>query len=160
MTNTVHYHLGDFPPDDIDWARLVPLIGDARTALLNYRHALSSAARALDEERPLSQHLLQEAHALLMQGVRGRDKDPGAFRNSQPAPGRRDWREPVEWRHEVLALLDSAENGLSRRDILLRLSPAVSERQVRRALEYLRDRGLVVSSGRGRSARWKPKTDG
>ncbi len=74
---------------------------------------------------------------------------------------RNDQREPVKWRHEVLALLDSAEDGLSRREILSRLSPAVSERQVRRVLEYLRDRGLAVSSGRGRTARWKSKkTDG
>jgi Fic family protein len=35
------------------------------------------------EERPLSQHLLREAHSLLMNGVRGRDKNPGAFRDEQ-----------------------------------------------------------------------------
>lgn len=145
MTGPVRYHLGQFPPDHIDWARLVPLIGQANAALArydglvaaipnatvllsplttqeavlsskiegtnvtmgevleieagadgdvdqpkrddaeeirNYRHALGFAARAL-EDRPLSQHLLREAHALLMQGVRGRDKNPGAFRDEQ-----------------------------------------------------------------------------
>ena len=146
MTGPVHYHLGQFPPQNIDWARLVPLIGDARAALArydglvaampnaavllsplttqeavlsskiegtnvtmgevleieargggadvsqpkrddaeeirNYRIALSFAAKAL-KDRPLSQHLLREAHALLMNGVRGRDKDPGTFRNDQ-----------------------------------------------------------------------------
>ena len=35
------------------------------------------------QERPLSPHLLREAHALLLQGVRGRDKNPGAFRDEQ-----------------------------------------------------------------------------
>jgi Fic family protein len=48
----------------------------------NYRIALSFAANAVTE-RPLTPHLLREAHALLMDGVRGRDKDPGAFRNEQ-----------------------------------------------------------------------------
>lgn len=146
MSGPVRYHLGGFPPDNIEWPRLVPLIGDARAALArydglvaampnasvllsplttqeavlsskiegtnvtigevleieaggdgegvtqpkrddaeeirNYRAALSFAARSL-EERPLSQHLLREAHALLMSGVRGRDKNPGAFRDEQ-----------------------------------------------------------------------------
>jgi Fic family protein len=146
MTGPVHYHLDGFPPTNIDWAQLVPLIGQANAALArydglvaaipnanvllsplttqeavlsskiegtnvtmgevleieaggdgedvtqpklddaeeirNYRHALSFAAHALDE-RPLSQHLLREAHSLLMQGVRGRDKNPGAFRDEQ-----------------------------------------------------------------------------
>jgi Fic family protein len=146
MTEPVRYHLGRFPPDNIEWPRLVRLIGDARAALArydglvaaipnanvllsplttqeavlsskiegttvtmgevleieaggdgedvtqpkrddaeeirNYRTALSFAANAL-ENRPLSQHLLREAHALLMRGVRGRDQNPGAFRDEQ-----------------------------------------------------------------------------
>ncbi len=141
----VHYHLEKFPPRDIDWARLVPLIGQANAALArydgllraipnaavllsplttqeavlssriegtnvtmgevleieagadrhvsqpkredaeeiwNYRNALNFAAKAV-AETPLSAHILRQAHALLMQGVRGRDKDPGSFRNEQ-----------------------------------------------------------------------------
>lgn len=145
MTTPVLYHLGQFPPTGIDWARLVPLIGKANAALArydglvaaipnasillsplttqeavlsskiegtnvtmgevleieagadgevtqpkrddaeeirNYRTALSFAAKAV-VDRPLTPHLLREVHALLMTGVRGRDKDPGAFRNEQ-----------------------------------------------------------------------------
>lgn len=145
MSGPVHYHLGAFPPSDIDWPRLVPLIGRANGALArydglvasmpnaavllsplttqeavlsskiegtvvtmgevlqieagagkalaqpkqddaeeirNYRSALRVAAKALDD-RPFSQALLKEAHALLMHGVRGRDKTPGAFRAEQ-----------------------------------------------------------------------------
>lgn len=48
----------------------------------NYRIALSTAARELTE-RPLSQHLLRQAHSLLMQGVRGEDKEPGSYRTDQ-----------------------------------------------------------------------------
>lgn len=145
MPAPVLYHLGGFPPTEIDWASLVSLVGQANAALArydglvaavpnaavllsplttqeavlssriegtnvtmgevleieaggggdieqpkrddveeirNYRIALSVAAKAV-EERPLTPHLLREAHALLMDGVRGRNKDPGAFRNEQ-----------------------------------------------------------------------------
>ena len=55
----------------------------------------------------------------------------------------------------ILTLLDDADQGLARRAIRTRLGPGVSERQVRRALEELKTRGLVLSPGRGRSGRWK-----
>jgi len=55
---------------------------DDAEEILNYRAALSFAAKAL-QDRPLSQHLLREAHALLMRGVRGQDKSAGTFRSEQ-----------------------------------------------------------------------------
>ena len=55
----------------------------------------------------------------------------------------------------VLALLDRADQGLGRREIHARLGPGVSERQVRRALEELRDKDLVVSTNRGPLTRWR-----
>jgi len=55
---------------------------DDAEEIRNYRIALGFTAKAV-AERPLSSHLLREAHALLMDGVRGRDKDPGAFRSEQ-----------------------------------------------------------------------------
>ena len=58
-------------------------------------------------------------------------------------------------REMILALLDGAEVGLTRREIHARLGPGVSERQVRRALEELRDWGLVVSTNRGPLTRWR-----
>ena len=61
---------------------------------------------------------------------------------------------PEERREVVLALLDSAENGLTRREVHARLGPGVSERQVRRTLEELKDRGLVTSTNRGSLTRW------
>jgi Fic family protein len=146
VTDPVRYRLDGFPPRNIDWPRLVPLIGTGNAALArydglvaaipnaavllsplttqeavlsskiegtnvtmgevleieagaddaglsqpklddaeeirNYRTALQATARAV-EERPLTPHLLRAAHALLMDGVRGRDKDPGAFRTEQ-----------------------------------------------------------------------------
>ena len=142
----VHYQLDAFPPRDLDWRRLAPLVGRANAAVgnynglikalpnpevllsplvtneavlssriegtavtltealaieadpgasgiteeqrndaeevLNYRRALWHAASVIPE-RPLSQHVLRELHQLLMQGVRGHAKRPGAFRERQ-----------------------------------------------------------------------------
>lgn len=50
--------------------------------VLNYRIALNFCAKEL-EEKALSLHLQRQAHALLMQGVRGKDKSPGSFRSDQ-----------------------------------------------------------------------------
>lgn len=48
----------------------------------NYITALSSSIAQLDS-LPLSSRLLRDSHALLMQGVRGEQKQPGEFRTSQ-----------------------------------------------------------------------------
>ncbi len=83
------------------------------------------------------------------------------FRHGQFVPQRRSrGASPSERREEVLALLDSAEDGLTRREVHARLGPGVSGRQVRRALEELRDRGLVVSTNRGPLTRWKREQGG
>ncbi|MBB3773238.1 Fic family protein [Angulomicrobium tetraedrale] len=47
--------------------------------VLNYRAALNEATRLL-ETLPLSQRLIRDTHRVLMQGVRGRSKDPGEYR--------------------------------------------------------------------------------
>lgn len=53
----------------------------------NYRVAVQIAEAEL-AERPLSLSLVKSVHQRLMQGVRGRDKSPGAFRNDQNWIGR------------------------------------------------------------------------
>jgi Fic family protein len=142
----VQYHLGNFPPRELDWPRLIPLIGPANAGLarydgllsaipnahvllsplttqeavlsskiegthvtigevleieagaesealtqpkrddaeevLNYRKAMRACTGEM-EHRPLSQQVLRTAHSLLMQGVRGRDKSPGRYREDQ-----------------------------------------------------------------------------
>jgi Fic family protein len=59
----------------------------------NYRVAVQIAETAL-AERPLSLSLIREVHQRLMQGVRGRDKTPGAFREDQNWIGRSG--DPIE----------------------------------------------------------------
>ena len=53
----------------------------------NYRTAVQIAEEAL-AERPLSLSMIREVHQRLMQGVRGRDKAPGKFREDQNWIGR------------------------------------------------------------------------
>lgn len=53
----------------------------------NYRVAVQIAEREL-ADRPLSLALIRTIHQRLMQGVRGRDKAPGAFRDDQNWIGR------------------------------------------------------------------------
>ncbi len=143
---SVQYHMGAFPPKELDWPQLIPLLGPAREGLgrydgllsaipnahvllsplvtqeavlsskiegthvtigevleieaggasdattqakrddaeevLNYRKAMRACVAEM-EERPLSSHVLRAAHQVLMQGVRGLDKSPGAFRHEQ-----------------------------------------------------------------------------
>lgn len=47
--------------------------------VLNYRMALHEATRLMSE-LPLSQRLVKATHKVLMNGVRGRNKDPGEYR--------------------------------------------------------------------------------
>ena len=47
--------------------------------VLNYRLALQNAVKQM-ETLPLSQRLIRDAHSILMQGVRGRNKAPGEYR--------------------------------------------------------------------------------
>lgn len=55
--------------------------------ILNYRRALLQAEQMLDD-RPLNLNLIRQTHAALLRGVRGEDKNPGAFRTDQVLVGR------------------------------------------------------------------------
>ncbi|MFT5329312.1 MAG: Fic family protein [Parasphingorhabdus sp.] len=61
--------------------------------ITNYRAAVRIAETAL-QERPISCSLIREVHQRLLQGVRGRDKTPGAFREDQNWVGR--YGDPID----------------------------------------------------------------
>lgn len=61
--------------------------------ITNYRTAVRQAEAALTE-RPISLSLIKAVHQELLQGVRGRDKTPGAFRGDQNWIGR--YGDPIE----------------------------------------------------------------
>ena len=46
MTKPVHYHEGKFPPTDLDWKKLIPLIGPANAAVARYDGNLSAIPNA------------------------------------------------------------------------------------------------------------------
>ena len=50
--------------------------------IVNYRRALLAATGEL-EHRPLSLQLIRQAHQILLDSVRGKDKTPGQFRDTQ-----------------------------------------------------------------------------
>ena len=76
------------------------------------------------------------------------------FRHGQFVPQQHAWDRPAGRQRAILALLEHAEDGMTRREIGAHLGLGVSDRQVRRALEELRDRGLIVSTNRGPLTRW------
>lgn len=50
--------------------------------IINYRYTLRVAGEAI-REQPISLHVIRQMHETLMEGVRGRDKSPGRFRETQ-----------------------------------------------------------------------------
>ena len=55
---------------------------DDAEEVLNYRRAMRACTAEM-EHHPLTQHMLRGSHGMLMQGVRGRDKNPGGYRIHQ-----------------------------------------------------------------------------
>ncbi|MCU7940969.1 MAG: Fic family protein [gamma proteobacterium symbiont of Bathyaustriella thionipta] len=66
----------------LDSDQLSPEKHDDWQEVQNYVQAMNEAMEAL-QELPLSNRLLKQTHAILMQGVRGENKSPGEFRVSQ-----------------------------------------------------------------------------
>lgn len=66
----------------LDSSQLAPEKRDDWQEVQNYIQAINEAVKEL-ETLPLSNRLLKHTHAILMQGVRGEHKTPGAFRVSQ-----------------------------------------------------------------------------
>ena len=67
----IKYHEGRFPPERLDWARLVPLIGPANAAVARYDGILSAVPNAAVL---LSQLTTQEATlSSRIEGTEGHD---------------------------------------------------------------------------------------
>lgn len=66
----------------LDSSQLAPEKRDDWQEVQNYVQAINEAIEEL-QHLPLSNRLLKHTHAILMQGVRGEHKTPGAFRVSQ-----------------------------------------------------------------------------
>ena len=77
------------------------------------------------------------------------------FRRADYVPPRGSGDDVIKRQDAILALLDDAEDGLALRENVAGLVTDASERQIKRALAGLRDRGLAKSTGRGPGARWR-----
>lgn len=78
------------------------------------------------------------------------------FRHGKIMPKQYKQNKPVELRREILAMINGAEDGLSRREILAQIGAGVSERQVRRILEELKESDLIVPVNHGRGGAGGP----
>lgn len=83
------------------------------------------------------------------------------FRHRQPLSQTLSERrlniEPEELSRKIFDMIIRAEDGLAWREILARTSTSVSEWQVRKVLETLRDDGIIIPVGHGKGARWMPR---
>jgi len=79
--------------------------------ILNYRNTLRAAEQVL-KERPVSLHLIRQMHEILMEGVRGKNKNPGKFRDTQNwiGPGGCTQEEATYVPPPPIALNDLLEN--------------------------------------------------
>ena len=85
----------------------------------NYIEALNFAIDKL-QELPISNRLIRQTHEILMQGVRGKYKQPGTFRNSQNWIGGASLRDAIfipPPHHEVSELMGDLERFLHNEDI-------------------------------------------
>ena len=87
----VLYHTGRFPPDAIEWSRLIPLLGPAAAAVARYDGMLAAVPNPAVLLAPLT---TQEA-------VRGQSKSPGEFRHGHAWIGSPD--SPIEQAQYVAA---------------------------------------------------------
>ena len=60
-----------------------------------------------------------------------------------------------EQQNSISALLRQNHSGLAFRDIVSQLGPQSNERQTREVLATLQEKGIAMTTGHGRSARWR-----
>lgn len=100
MTAT-QYHDGQFPPEDLDWARLVPLIGPANAAVARYDGMLAAIPNAHVLLSPL---MTQEA--VLSSRIEGTQATMGEvleYEAREIQMNRRALRKPISGRFSTTA---------------------------------------------------------
>jgi len=85
MAEPVKYHAGSFPPGELDWPQLIPLIGPANAALARYDgtlHAIPNAAVLLSP--------LMTQEAVLSSRIEGTQATMGEVLEFEAEPGKKD----------------------------------------------------------------------
>src|SRR5215467_3465262 len=118
MSGPVHYHTGHFPPRELDWTVLIPLIGPANAAVARYDGTLSAIPNAAVLLSPLT---TQEA--VLSSRIEGTQATLGevlkfeAGEQIAEESKRQDIQEIINYRQA----LRSAERALKKRPFNLNL---------------------------------------
>lgn len=116
--------------------------------VMNYHTAMLNGSQEIVQGRPLSLSLIKALHAVLIQGARGAQKTPGAFRNVQVHIGRPG--EPIEKASYIppspILVPDLLENWLmflSRDDINPAIQTAVMHAQFEMIHPFLDGNGRM-----------------
>lgn len=129
MAKPVHYHLGKFPPTNLDPTRLLPLVGEARAALGTYNGLVASIPNANVLLSPL---MTQEA--VLSSKIEGTTVTLGEVLEIESGNVKTD-----------KAKLDDAEEILNYREALLFSSKSIADRDF--SLHMLRETHSLLMQG-------------
>lgn len=136
MAKPVHYHLGKFPPTNLDPTRLLPLVGEARVALDTYNGIVSGIPNANVLLSPL---MIQEA--VLSSKIEGTTVTLGEVLEIESGSVKTD-----------KAKLDDAEEILNYREALLFSSKSIAGGDF--SLQMILDaHGLLMKGVRGQNKR-------
>jgi Fic family protein len=124
----VHYHVGHFPPVDLDWARLLPLIGPANAAVARYEGVLHAVP---DPDVLLSPLIVREA--VLSSRIEGTQATLGEVLEFEAeGDGREDNSTKTADIHEVLNYRAALREAMALLDTL-----PLSQRLIKRLHEVL-----------------------
>ena len=117
----VHYHAGRFPPRNLEWTALIPLLGPATAAVARYDGMLAAAPNST----VLPMALLREREAVMssrIEGTRATVDDLLLFQVGQSADERRDdvmevvnYRKAMQRAEEMLQKTSAVPAGCPQR---------------------------------------------
>jgi Fic family protein len=124
----VRYHLGKFPPTNLDWADLIPLIGPANASLARYDGLLSAIPNAhillspLTTQEAVLSSKIEGTHVTIGEVLEIEAGGDGDSRISQPK--RDDAEEVINYRSAMRACMTEVEAGRTLSQHILRAAHA------------------------------------
>jgi len=115
MTTPVHYHLGKFPPADLDWAQLIPWIGPANAGLARYDGLLSAIPNAhillspLTTQEAVLSSKIEGTHVTMGEVL---EIEAGGASEALTQPKRDDAEEVINYRNAMLTCIDEMKRQL------------------------------------------------
>lgn len=112
-TKPVRYHLGKFPPKNMDWSRLIPLIGPANAALARYDGLLSAIPNAhillspLTTQEAVLSSKIEGTHVTMGEVL---EIEAGGASDDYTQPKRNDAEEVLNYRKALRACVGEMEH--------------------------------------------------